>query len=637
MVMFVLPAFGQRSGPLPPGIRLGLQRPHEFAFLPLSDSERALLAKPDRRTRVGVHRTLPTDALTSGQWDIGPGGEKIWRMALRSPGSSALRVEFRDFDVGTGRVWLHNGDQVAGPYTGRGVFGDGRFWSSSTFGESAILEYEPATDVTDGALPFEVRTISHQASALPSDSASLVNPVPAAGFKDTAAYCHLDPNCYPEWRDTMKMVAQLAYEDVDGSYLCSGSLISTRDNSLKPYLLTAGHCLHNEAAARSLQTYWTYQTAACTAAPPVSRESSTKSTQGASLLAFAPIEGGDYSLLLLRDIPPGVQFAAWDMADPPIGSAVVGVHHPAGSYKRISFGTRGGDATEDVEGSIAPGDLFMEIFWDKGRIEHGSSGSPLFSGPGVIVGVLSYGLFSPDVTVCEIDPSFSGYGRFSKIYEHIKDYLENLPAASVTPQPSDVRITAVNGVSTPAKQQVRLTTNSAGEVSFKLRADEPWIRLSTVSGTVSASNPATVDISLDLSKFDRPDKYQSTVTILSGAANPQFINVFADVRADRSNVVATVTPNPVLSQPASPRYSFKLRLEEKAGFATRLTAVKLNGYDLSASITDWFGTNLIPAKGKLEADLSTDFPFTPGPQYFEFWGVDEAGGQHWYTTTIGTF
>ena len=102
-------------------------------------------------------------------------------------------------------------------------------------------------------------------------------------------------------------------------------------------------------------------------------------------------------------------------------------------------------------------------------------------------------------------------------------------------------------------------------------------------------------------------------------------------------MVPTVTPNPALGQPASPRYSFQLRLDEKAGFATRLTAVKLNGYDFSASIADWFGTDLIPAKGSLEADLSTDFPFVPGPQYFEFWGVDVVSGQRWYVTAIATF
>jgi hypothetical protein len=39
--------------------------------------------------------------------------------------------------------------------------------------------------------------------------------------------------------------------------LCSGSLLATRDNSLKPYFLTAGHCIPSEIVARTVQAYWT--------------------------------------------------------------------------------------------------------------------------------------------------------------------------------------------------------------------------------------------------------------------------------------------------------------------------------------------------------------------------------------------
>ena len=74
-----------------------------------------------------------------------------------------------------------------------------------------------------------------------------------------------------------------------------------------------------------------------------------------------------------------------------MSTALTGIHHPSGSWKRISFGERVADATNDVEGSIARGDLFLQVMWDKGRVEHGSSGSPLFSAPGVVVGSLSYG------------------------------------------------------------------------------------------------------------------------------------------------------------------------------------------------------------------------------------------------------
>jgi len=330
-----------------------------------------------------------------------------------------------------------------------------------------------------------------------------------------------------------------------------------------------------------------------------------------------------------------VLFADWDLGDPPLQGEVTGIHHPVGSYKRISFGERAVDATYLVEGDLAPGNLFHQVYWKKGRVEHGSSGSPLFSAPGVLIGQLSYSIFSQQLSACKIDPSFAGYGRFSNVYQHARDYFENLPAATVVAENPDVRFSALNGVVAPVSRTVRLTTKSPGEIPFKLRADQPWIKLSTISGTASAAAPATIEISTDPSKFDRADQFQSTVTILAGAAGPQFINVYADVKADRSSVTATVTPNPVTGRLATPRYSFTVRLQETAGFATTVTGVKLNGYEFN--LLDWFGSDRIGAKGSLEAQLSTDFPFAPGLQFFEFWGVDEATGRTWYTTATATF
>src|ERR1035441_7010045 len=336
-----------------------------------------------------------------------------------------MRVEFDDFSVGEGKVWLHDGTNMAGPYTGRGLFDDGHFWSASVFSGAIIVEYEPAPDTSrELEPPFTIRAISHQArTALDA----------TAGTKDPADFCELDANCYPDWKSSISSVGQISFVDNGDDILCSGSLLSTRDNGFKPYFLTAGHCVNNEAAARTVEAYWTYQTPACGGTPPASRESSAKSTLGAHLVANATPADGDYSLVLLTDVPAGTTFAGWDIADPPLLTGLTGIHHPSGSWKRISFGERVADATNVVEGIAAPGNLLLQVQWDKGRTEPGSSGSPLFSAPGVVVGSLSYGPVAADGTVCTIDPSVSGYGRFSNTYTQVHDYLENLPADLVTP------------------------------------------------------------------------------------------------------------------------------------------------------------------------------------------------------------
>jgi hypothetical protein len=613
----------------PPGIRLGLRKPREFALAPLSGSEGERLSAPGPRLRIGIHRELPPAALSTGGWESTADGTRVWRMAIRSPGAQGVRVQFRHFDVGAGRVWLHDGVHFAGPYTGRGIFNNGRFWSATVFSEAPILEYEPDPRApAQLALPFEIPTIAHRAVLVPRTSIAAAQD---SGSPDPADYCHLDPNCYPDWIPAMSMVARLDFEDDSDEYLCSGSAISTRDDSFKPYLLTAGHCIHDEDAARTLETFWTYQTSSC-GGPPPDLSKSAQSTPGAHLLGFATIQQGDYSLVLLHDVPGGVTFTGWDTADPPLGTALTGIHHPMGSWKRISFGERTTDQTADVEGAIAPDNLYLQILWDQGRTEPGSSGSPLFSSPGVVVGGLTYGEVSPTLSACQINPSIDGYYRFSNAYAALKDYLEDLPSAAVLPGTSSLSF-AVTNQAAPPSQTVKLTTGAADQAAYKLRADAPWIVLPSATGTVSSGAPAQMTVAVDATQFTQPGEYDSTITILSGAADPQYIDVTVQVQNIQSNVAVAIAPNPVYQ--SGGLWSFAIGLTESGGAGTRLTALKLNGVDYSSAIANWFGANYLPANGSLTAPLSGS-GLAPGTQYFEFWGQDD-GGKTWYREATVSF
>jgi hypothetical protein len=617
----------------PPGIRLGLRKPREIALSPLSASETARLSGSGPRLRIGIHRPLAASTLATGGWETTTDGARVWRMAIRSPEARGIRVEFRHFDVGAGKVWLHDGaSQVAGPYTGRGAFGNGRFWSGTIFSESAILEYEPAPEAATEILPpFEIPTIAHRAVTISRAATRSLSPRDASS-PDPADYCHLDPTCYPDWKPAMSMVARLDFEEDGDEYLCSGSAIATRDNSFKPYVLTAGHCIHSEDAARSLETFWTYQTQSCGGKPP-DLSQSTQSTPGAHLIGYGTISEGDYSLVLLKDVPSGVTFSGWDTADPPLGTELTGVHHPVGSWKRISFGSRTTDETVSVDGATAPGDLYLEILWSQGRTEPGSSGSPLFSAPGVIVGGLTYGIDSPTQSACQISPSVDGYYRFSNAYAALKTYLEDLPSAEVVPNTASLVFNYSNGAA-PAAQTVQLTTKSASPAAYKLRADAPWIVLPTVSGTLSVESPAKVAVGVDASQFTQPGEYASTVTILAGAAPPQYVDVTVQVQSGLSNPGVSISPNPVYK--SGGLWSFTVRLAETGGVGTRITAMKMNAVDYTSAIQNWFGTSYLPANGSLAVPLAARGQFAPGRQYFEFWGTDD-NGQAWYREATVSF
>jgi hypothetical protein len=185
---------------LPPSRNLRLQWLREVGLGPLTADERARIRSVGQKPRIGVHRELPDGSLATGTWSTLADGRRIWRLSVRSSAAAGLRVEFFDFSVGTGQVWIHSGDLVAGPYTGDGPYGNGEFWSAILESESAVIEYAaPAGSRTDIPPPFRVRRIAHQQTQ--------VGELPAQ--TDNAASCSVDINCFSDWRDTKKSVAHI--------------------------------------------------------------------------------------------------------------------------------------------------------------------------------------------------------------------------------------------------------------------------------------------------------------------------------------------------------------------------------------------------------------------------------------------
>src|SRR5258708_27529610 len=158
-------------------MRLRLRKPREFALAPLSETELSQLAAPGAGLKTGIRRPLAPHALASGAWETTSEGPRIWRMAIQSPASRGMRVEFDNFSAGAGRVWVHDGTNVAGPYTGRGLFDDGHFWSAAVFSGSITVEYEPAPDApSELQPPFSIRAISHQLRTAPHSTAAQNDP-----------------------------------------------------------------------------------------------------------------------------------------------------------------------------------------------------------------------------------------------------------------------------------------------------------------------------------------------------------------------------------------------------------------------------------------------------------------------------
>ena len=397
-------------------------RPTEFWMGPISEVERAPKMLKPGVMRAGVHRLGGDEFLGRGKWSELPDGRAVFQAALRSPGATGLRLEFVNFAAGAGRVWLYPGDETnptlpVGPYEG----GED-VWSGLVEGESVVLEFEAAAGAPR-MLPFQLGRISHISANVGTASAP----------RAAALNCNLDVTCYPEWAERARGVARYLFETNGGGALCSGALVNTRNNSGIPYFLTADHCISNNTEARSVQAFWSYQSSVCNGAPRSLRDVPT--TSGATYLAGGSMEQGDFTLLRLTGtLPNGVTFSGWMPEELPIGTAVTGIHHPTGDYKRISFGNR----AEPIITRGRPEPKFHTIIWRSGVTEGGSSGSPIFTNEGLIVGMLSGGPKPPTgKTECDLTPAYDWYGKFSTAYPSLQGFLEERTTGPTpTPPPT---------------------------------------------------------------------------------------------------------------------------------------------------------------------------------------------------------
>jgi uncharacterized protein (TIGR03437 family) len=467
--------------------------------------------------RVGLHRKVPAlsasanaaDAasgrLSSEGWTVLPGGTRVWRMAIHSPGAAAIRAHFEAFDGGDGRLWIYSaaGNTAISTvsYQGRGPNGDGDFWSDLVFSDTAIVEFLPGPSARSSEqIPFRIGEISHLWRDLITPAGALDwNRKAGAGGTGPAqaAPCSLDLSCFPEWSDTARAVARIVFETSGGSALCSGTLLNDIGEANRLYFLTAAHCISDQAAARSLIAFWSYQTSVCNGAPPSAN--SVPRTFGSTLLIAkggegAPDPKGDFALLLLDDAPDNALLSGWNAGEVGAGVDVTGIHHPRGDYKRITFG-------RTVQDFGIP-EQFLRVAEFQGRTQNGSSGSGVFSEPGVLIGDLSFGPKpAPGETECDISPGAGGYQRLSLAYADLQPFLEG----STTPPPPEEDPPggdlSLGGTDTFTLDAVANGTLFTGEFAYTVEAASDVTRIRVA---IDATNPSGANIDLFVRRGESP-------------------------------------------------------------------------------------------------------------------------------------
>lgn len=526
---------------------------------------------------------VPTPAaleLGSGEWIEVEGG-RLWRTRIASPNATTARLHLKGIDLPAGQQLRMSApgwaDSVIGPIEGVGEFGTGEAWSLSLPTNEVLLEWFVPHGSAAKQLPFAEADYYHgyrQIWKLEEEGSD-------GGL--AVGTCHLDPICFPTWVGESNGTVRLIFS---GS-LCSGQLTATTAVDETPYVMTANHCIATQSIANSCQFNFFYRRNTCAASATASAGSNV--TGGDLVVTQA---ASDCTLLMIRPtLPANVYWVGWTNANVPTNTASTCVHHPDGSYQRISFGTK--NAASFPCGS--PQTNWSSVSWNSatqygvtsiGVTEGGSSGSAIYRNSDRRM----YGVLTCGGSSCTNTAADDGYGRLDVAISS-GGFATPLAAGTDDAQePND----------SCAAPRVLANGTYAGMVVKRI--DEDWYQISSAPGTVVSASAtythANGDIDLELfsscgstalaSDLGNVNNASINYTNSSGS-NTLFLRVFlsTDTRNEYSLTVSSSAP----PTPANDECAAAVDITGSVAFSTVGATDSTTG-TIPASCDDGAGTSM---------------------------------------------
>lgn len=403
------------------------------------DRARAKDAKEQQRRpgplRFAVPANVSFTLKDSGTWRTLSDG-RLWRLRIQSPGAKNINLGITRFDMPEGaKLWIYDPDhkRVDGPYSSRDRSRKGRLWTPAIDGEEIVVEVFVPTGVREPLILI-----------------SRVN----QGYRDFSkdgpdkghGACNNDVIC-PEgdpWRDQIRSVARYT---IDGAFLCTGQLVNNTALDFTPYFLSANHCGVSAANDDTLVFYWNYESPNC---GDLGGGSLADNQTGAIFRASsAP---SDFLLVELEEDPDpsfNVFFTGWD-ATGTAPASTVGIHHPSGDVKSISFNTNAVTSTDYLDDVTDATEAHWRVDdWEDGTTEGGSSGSCLWDAATKrCVGQLHGGF-----AFCTATDESDWYGKFSVSWTgggtnatRLSNWLDPVGGGTTLGMDGDTHITTADGV-----------------------------------------------------------------------------------------------------------------------------------------------------------------------------------------------
>ncbi|MCY1719069.1 T9SS type A sorting domain-containing protein [Prolixibacteraceae bacterium Z1-6] len=368
------------------------------------------------------------NAGNSGQWYSTTAKYNVWKLTIQSSEAKSLNLIFDKLMLPKGaRLFVYSEvkNQYLGAFTAQNNKMSGKFAVAPVAGDEITIQYE-VPEKNGTPVDFEITRVNHDfIGILKFDRRPLNGKV--------AGDCNVDVNCEigNPWTEVKNSVCRLI---VDGTEICSGTLVNNTAEDQKPYVISASHCYDEWNFAETTVYTFNYESPYCA---PLDGDPS-HSLSGAVMKAH--FDSLDFALVELDEIPPPdfrPYYAGWDITGN-IPDSSVSIHHPVGDIKKIAFDYDRAEYATFTSSSIKnpKNGSFTILRWDEGVTEIGSSGGGLFNMQQNIIGTLSGG-----AAICG-NPVNDYFARFDMQWDYRSDSTKQLKCWL---DPMDSGVTFLNG------------------------------------------------------------------------------------------------------------------------------------------------------------------------------------------------
>ncbi len=344
----------------------------------------------------------------NGVWLSAENSRQVWKVKIRSENAKSINLIFEEFQLPEkARLFIYSekNNQTLGAFTSLNNKPGGKFAVSPVAGDEIIVQYEIPDEIKNRN-NFVITQVNHDFEGVLKDERRPLNKLAGA--------CNVDINCAAgnNWQDVKDAVCRII---VNGTEICSGTLVNNTKEDEKPYIISASHCYDKwEYAQTSVYTF-NYESPYCA---PLDGDP-THSVSGAVMKA--QYDSLDFALTELSIAPPPEYhpyYAGWERRTI-LADSSVSIHHPQGDIKKIAVDNDAPEIDDFSKGYTKNG--FLKVLrWEAGVTENGSSGGPLFNSAQKLIGTLTGG-----VATCA-NPVRDYFSRFGMAWDYKPDSTQQL-------------------------------------------------------------------------------------------------------------------------------------------------------------------------------------------------------------------